>query len=140
MTESFFRDHSEQPAEQPLHVIDDAELQVTPPEAENENASLSEDDRLAAILSYIPFLCFIPLVNINWRENKEARFHARQGIVLFLIELVAVVLLIDDLARFVFKALLILAAALSIAGIYFAMQGKRIKLPIIGDIADKANL
>lgn len=139
MTESFFRDQAERPAEPAPH-IEDVELKVEPVETPSESTALTEDDRLAAILSYIPFLCFIPLVNINWRENKEARFHARQGIILFLIELVAVVLLIDDLAKFVFKALLILAAALSIAGIYFALQGKRIKLPIIGDLADKAKL
>ena len=139
MTESFFRDQAERPIEPPLP-IDETELKGVTAEPESSSLTLTEEDRLAAILSYIPFLCFIPLVNINWRENKEARFHARQGIVLFLIELIAVVLLIDDLAKFVFKALLILAAALSIAGIYFALQGKRIKLPIIGDLADKAKL
>lgn len=139
MTESFFRDQSEHPAEQQTH-IDEDPLIVETSEPELTELPLSEEGRLAAIMSYIPFLCFIPLVNINWKENEEARFHARQGIVLFLIELVAVVLLVDDLARFVFKSVLVLAAALAIAGIYFALQGKRFRLPIISDIADKAKL
>ncbi|MBK7143460.1 MAG: hypothetical protein IPH75_15420 [bacterium] len=138
MTDSFFRDQTDQSAEVPP---EDTSLpkQVPPEKTENEQM-LTDDSRLAAIISYIPFLCFIPLVNINWRENDEARFHARQGIILFIIELVAVVLLIDDLAKFVFKAVLIGAGALAAAGIYFAMQGKRIRLPLISDIADKAKL
>lgn len=138
MTDSFFRDQTDQTAEL---TPEDTSLpkQIPPGKPENEQM-LADDSRLAAIISYIPFLCFIPLVNINWRENDEARFHARQGIILFIIELVAVVLLIDDLAKFVFKAILIGAGALAAAGIYFAMQGKRIRLPLISDIADKAKL
>ena len=71
------------------------------------------------------------------KENKEARLHARQGVILFLIELVAVLFLVDGISDFVFKAILIVAIALSIVGIYFALQGKSFRLPIIGDLADK---
>lgn len=138
MTDSFFRDQTDQSAEVPPEVT--SLPKQVPPEKTESDQMLTDDSRLAAIISYIPFLCFIPLVNINWRENDEARFHARQGIILFIIELVAVVLLIDDLAKFVFKAVLIGAGALAAAGIYFAMQGKRIRLPLISDIADKAKL
>jgi uncharacterized membrane protein len=139
MTESFFPNdvQSEQePEKQPSEAFP-AEP-VTAPAADPDD--LTEDGRLAAIMSYVPFLCFVPLMNINWKENEEARFHARQGIVLFLIELVAIILLVDDLAKLVFKAILALAAALSVAGIYFALQGKRFRLPIISDFADKAKL
>lgn len=138
MTDSFFRDQTDQSAEVPPE--DTSLPKQVPTEKAESDQMLTDDSRLAAIISYIPFLCFIPLVNINWRENDEARFHARQGIILFIIELVAVVLLIDDLAKFVFKAVLIGAGALAAAGIYFAMQGKRIRLPLISDIADKAKL
>ena len=74
------------------------------------------------------------------KENKEAHFHARQGVLLFLIEVIAVIFLIPGISGFVFKALLIVAVALSVVGIYFALQGKNYKLPIIGDLADKAKL
>ncbi len=136
MTESFFPQESES----------STPTEPTPGAApsDNENAAPSDDltdeGRLAAILSYIPFLCFIPLVNINWKENEEARFHARQGIVLFVVEMLAVVMLVDDVAKFVFRILLVVAVALAAAGIYFALQGKRFRLPLISDIADKARL
>ena len=37
-------------------------------------------------------------------------------------------------------AVLIVAVAFSIAGIYFALQGKNFRLPIVGDLADKSKL
>ncbi len=98
----------------------------------------TDEGRLAAIMSYIPFLCFIPLLNM--KHNEEARFHARQGVMLFLIELLAALFLVDRIANFVFTAVLIVAVAFAIAGIYFALQGKNYKLPIVGDLADKSRL
>lgn len=136
MTESFFPQESE--ASLPTEPAPGTE----PSERMNDAPAddLTDEGRLAAILSYIPFLCFVPLVNINWKENEEARFHARQGIVLFVIEMLAVVMLVDDVAKFVFRILLVVAVALAAAGIYFALQGKRFRLPLISDIADKARL
>ena len=136
MTESFF------PQESETSVPNEPVPGAPPAGRANETPAdnLTDEGRLAAILSYIPFLCFVPLVNINWKENEEARFHARQGIVLFVIEMLAVVMLVDDVAKFVFRILLVVAVALAAAGIYFALQGKRFRLPLISDIADKARL
>ena len=138
MTESFFQSDS---GDKPVDVVPELEQ----PNFEDQTKTSSkidgfetEEGRMAAILAYIPFLCFIPLMNM--RENKEARFHARQGVMLFLVELVAALFLIDGIANFVFKVLIVLAAALSVAGIIFAVQGKNYRLPIIGDIADKQKL
>jgi uncharacterized membrane protein len=138
MTESFFRDNSEAEVK-PEPAVDETAAPETV-RTPADDPSMVEEERIAAILSYIPFLCFIPLVNIHWKESKEARFHARQGIVLFLIELVAVLMLVDDLARFVFRAVLVGAAALAVAGVYFALQGKKYRLPFVSDLADKMKL
>jgi len=139
MTESFFRDNSEIELT-PEPVVDESPTPEAARTTPTEDPSMVEEERIAAILSYIPFLCFIPLVNIHWKENKEARFHARQGIMLFLIELIAVLMLVDDLARFVFRAILVGAAALAVAGVYFALQGKKYRLPFVSDLADKLKL
>jgi uncharacterized membrane protein len=98
----------------------------------------TDEGRLAAVMAYIPFLCFIPLLQM--KDNKEARFHARQGVMLFLIELIAFLFLFDRISKFVFTAVLIVAVAFSLAGIYFALQGKNYRLPIVGDLADKSKL
>ncbi|MCX6835069.1 MAG: hypothetical protein NTW07_08050 [candidate division Zixibacteria bacterium] len=124
---------------------DDADEQTPreeapPPEsAPKPGAAFQSDEgRLAAVMSYIPFLCFVPLLNM--RHNEEARFHARQGVILFLVEALAVLFMFDRISDFVFTTILIMAVALSIAGIYFAMQGRNYRLPIIGDLADKTKL
>ncbi|MBU8934086.1 MAG: hypothetical protein KOO62_08760 [candidate division Zixibacteria bacterium] len=138
MNESFFKDD---PGDKQAGVIPELEQ---PNSGDSGQASsggnefATEEGRMAAILAYIPFLCFIPLLNM--RDNKEARFHARQGVMLFLVELVAALFLIDGIADFVFKVFIVFAAALSVAGIIFAVQGKNYRLPIIGDIAEKSKL
>ena len=134
MTDSFFKDEGqgEQPAEIP-------ELHEAGNKSENQSGKegfSTDEGRIAAIMAYIPILCFVPLLNM--RENKEAMFHARQGVLLFIIELIALLFLIDGISDLVFKGVLLLAIALSVVGVYFAFQGKNYKLPIIGDLADKS--
>jgi len=138
MTDTFFKN---EPEKQPDRLIPDLNDKTSNNKGKTDTDSgafESEVDRMAAILSYIPFLCFIPLMNM--RENKKIRFHARQGVMLFLIELVAVLFLIDGISNFVFKVILIAAVALSIAGIVFVLQGKDYHLPIISDLVDKTKL
>jgi uncharacterized membrane protein len=99
-----------------------------------------DNDRavLAAILSYIPFLCLIPLLQM--RDIEEARFHSRQGFILFLIELLALFFLIPGLSGLFWKAILIFALGASVAGIIFGIQGKLYRLPIIGDYAERLKI
>ena len=132
MTESFF---DNEPKDKPSGEIPDLEGEG---KKESTGRFQTDEGRLAAVMSYIPFLCFIPLLNM--KHNDEARFHARQGVMLFLVELIALLFLIDRVSQFVFTAILIVAVAFAIAGIYFALQGKNYKLPIIGDLADKSKL
>lgn len=134
MMESFFKNNSEEKSRKDIIDIDTEELTK---EAFGESIQ-SEEGRMAAVLSYIPLLCFIPLLNM--KDNKDARFHARQGVLLFLIELIAVIFLIDGISDFVFKAILIVGIILSIAGIYLSLQGKNFKIPIIGELAEKSNI
>jgi len=131
MTDSFFDNQGEQKPTGEIPNLDGASSGST-------SGFKTDEGRLAAVMSYIPFLCFIPLLNM--KDNEEARFHARQGVMLFLIELVAFLFLFDRISQFVFTAVLIVAVAFSLAGIYFALQGKNYRLPIVGDLADKSKL
>ena len=136
MTESFFRD---EPEEKPTGEVPGLDEPASAgQESQSAGDFASDEGRMAAIMAYIPLLCFIPLLSM--KENKEARFHARQGVLLFLIELVAVLFLIDAISDLVFKGILICAVALSVAGIVFAIQGRNYRLPIISDLADKSKL
>jgi uncharacterized membrane protein len=133
MSDSFFQDDTDQTPSGEIPELDDKTGADTPGRTDGFQ---SDEGRMAAIMSYIPILCFVPLLSM--RENKEARFHARQGVLLFLIELVAILFLVDAISDLVFKGILFIAAGLSVAGIIFAIQGRNYKLPIIGDLADKS--
>ena len=138
MTDSFFKhEHqSDRHENAPIGNVDRDTLDGEFSETGTSNSV--EDVRLASVMCYVPLLCFVPLLNM--RENKEIRFHARQGVILFMIEILAVLFLVDWVSRFVFKGVLILAAILSATAIYSTIQGKRFRLPIIGDIADKMKI
>lgn len=141
MTESFFHEQPDTKPDSSISPLDDSDDSGGEDSAEEPQSGdrfKTEEGRMAAIMSYIPFLCFLPLLNM--KENKEAQFHARQGVMLFLIELLAVLFLIDGISKFVFQAILIVAAALSVAGVYFALQGKNYKLPVISDLVEKSKL
>ena len=135
MERSFFADDPDKEKSGSVPDLDDSSREKSD---SSDGAFETDDGRLAAIMAYIPFLCFVPLLKM--KENQEARFHARQGVVLFLIELVAVLFLIDGVSDFVFKILLIIAAAFAVAGVIFALQGKNYRLPIVSDLADKFKL
>lgn len=138
MTESFFHEQPDTKPDSSISPLDDSDGEDSAEEPQSGDRFKTDEGRMAAIMSYIPFLCFLPLLNM--KENKEAQFHARQGVMLFLIELLAVLFLIDGISKFVFQAILIVAAALSVAGVYFALQGKNYKLPVISDLVEKSKL
>jgi len=138
MTESFFKDDPQDKSTGEIPDLNERTAAGEDQQPQGGEGFQSEEGRMAAVMSYIPILCFVPLLNM--KDNKEARFHARQGVLLFLIELLAVIFLVDGISDFVFKAILIVAVALSVVGIYFALQGKNYKLPIIGDLVNKTKL
>jgi uncharacterized membrane protein len=137
MTDPFFSDKPKQKPETDIGDIEKDSKEISE-ELPYDDEISSEDKKMASIMAYIPFLCFVPLLNVS--SSKDVRFHARQGVILFIIELVAALFLIDQISDFFFKVILIFAVALSVAGLVFAAQGKNYKLPIIGDLIDKSKL
>ena len=128
MSDSFF-DHGHTESEYSgkneipdLHQTDDSERP-------------SEDRRMAAVMAYIPFLCFIPLIRM--RNDKYAYFHAKQGLVLFFLEIIAFIFSFPHLSQLFWTVIIIGCIGAAIAGIMFAIQGKTYKLPIVGDLAEK---
>lgn len=94
------------------------------------------DGKAYALLSYLWILCLVPL--ILKKDNKFALFHARQGLVLFIGELVigfVGVIPILGWAILLFGTLLF--GVLSLAGIIQALMGNYWKMPVVGDIAEK---
>jgi uncharacterized membrane protein len=131
MTDSFF-DHgqSENESAERGHIPD--------LEGITENERPSEERRMAAVMAYIPFLCFVPLIRM--RDDKYAYFHARQGLVLFFLEIIAFIFSFPHLSQLFWTAIIIGCIGAAVAGIIFAIQGKMHRIPVIGDIADRLRM
>ena len=138
MTESFFNNDPKQEPSNDIPNLDSSETKQDRTDHGRGESLSTDDGRLAAVMAYIPFLCFVPLMTM--KDNPEARFHARQGVILFVIELIAVVFLLPGVSDFIFKVVLVVAAGFAVAGIVFALQGKNYRLPFIGDLADRTKL
>ena len=98
-----------------------------------------EKNKVMAVLSYIGILCLIPLLAA--KESKFAQFHAKQGLVLFLAEVLLSILYaipaLNVVMVFVGWIIYILLVVLAIMGIVNALQGKYWKMPVLGGMAEK---
>ncbi len=103
----------------------------------SEKETLSEIRQGAwwAALSYVFFMCFV--VVLYARENKFAHFHARQGLVLCILEFLCLLLSRVFILGTFAKFLLLILFFLSFLGIFSALMGKYAKFPGISEIAEK---
>jgi len=90
-----------------------------------------QENKIIALLSYIGILFLIPL--LVKKDSKFAKFHAKQGLVLFIGWFLV---WIPVIGWILWVGVLIL----SILGIMNVLSGKYAELPIIGDLAKKFNI
>ncbi|MCI0404516.1 MAG: hypothetical protein L0209_00330 [candidate division Zixibacteria bacterium] len=114
-----------------------------PSERTLENEKTSEDQeveegRAAALLAYVPFMCFVPLLKM--RHNRFALRHGKQGLVLFLVEMLALFFYIPFVSRHFWAFVLIMALLASGYGVLQVLQGRDWKLPLLGVLAEKIRL
>ena len=88
-----------------------------------------------AMLSYVLFLWI--LVFIFKKDNDFARFHAKQGIVIFVGNILCLLLMVIPVLGIVFGLLEIGFVFASLYGIYLSLTGKTERIYLISDIADK---
>ena len=104
-------------------------------EKENE---MIEEGKTAAVLGYVPFMCFVPLIKM--KDNPFALKHGRQGFILFIVEIIAIIFLLPKISDLFWGMVILLCVASAVAGILFAIQGKDWKIPFLGDLADKIKI
>lgn len=92
-------------------------------------------NKTIAALSYMWILCLIPL--LLKRKSKYAQFHAKQGLILFAIEIVGSLIFWFPF----FGQLLMLAlVVISVMGIIKTLNGEWWKIPFLYDWSKKINL
>lgn len=95
----------------------------------------AEANKMVAALSYIWILCLVPL--FLKRDSKFAQFHAKQGLMLFVVEIVGGLVFWIPLFGWALAMALFL---LSIYSIVQVLEGKYWEIPTIGEYAKKINL
>ena len=125
-----------------------APLQTPPGGGPNDKTAIGLDAKLASALGYPIGLIAIIEIIIE-KENRFARFHALQSILLSVASVVVLIVLsifvailsaissyLGLLGLFIPLLWLLYFAALIFCA-YKAYQGEMFKLPVIGDMADK---
>ena len=98
---------------------------------------------LMMILAYLPPLTIIPF--LVEQTDPEVRWHARHGLVLLGLDIGVVVFLtilgwlpiVNCVVPFVGAAMMLGLLVLHVLAIVKAINGERLKLPMISDLADK---
>jgi len=89
-----------------------------------------EKNKTNAALSYLWILCFLPL---NKKRSKFAQFHAKQGLILFLLSFATIVPMFGMLLG-------VVIIIISVMGIIKALNGEWWKIPIVYEWSKKINL
>jgi len=90
---------------------------------------VTEDEKLLAILAYVPVLCLIPFVRTDRGEFVSA--HVRLGMTLFVIEVFALIL---RYLRVVWDVIILLCVVGALAGIIHVVRGRPFSLPYLSDL------
>ncbi len=98
-----------------------------------------QENKVFAALSYLGILVLIPL--LVKRDSKFAMEHAKQGLVLFIIEMIlGVINFIPILGQILCIAAGIVLFIVSLMGLVYALQGNFWKIPFVYDWAQNFKL
>jgi len=91
---------------------------------------------IMAIISYIGFLCLIPI--LTKEKDEFVKFHSKQGLVLFAGEVITwIVISIVPVLWFLGNLLGLCWLVLSIVGIMNVVRNKKKEIPFLGKFAGK---
>ena len=112
-----------------LDKVGDQFKNATDSTAEYDQADINAN-KVMAILAYIGILVLIPLFAA--KDSKFARFHTNQGLLLFIVALIAGAISKVSVIGFIGAIVGFLCFIFAIIGIVYAAQGKAKELPFIG--------
>ena len=115
-----FKDKAEEKFEKVKSEIDDVTDGIDPEDIRK--------NKVYAVFAYIGILVLVPIFCA--KDSKFAKFHANQGLVLCIIELVIGILL----KKWILGILELVITVFAVMGIVYAIQGKAKELPLIGNI------
>ena len=97
------------------------------------------EGKFFAVVGYLAILCFVPL--FLKRDNKFAQFHGRQGLILFILELAAAMLVVVPVVgEVIFRLAWFVFSVFSLAGIVKVLMNEYWEMPVVHQISSKVTL
>ncbi len=93
-----------------------------------ESINVSEDEKLLAVLAYIPLVCFVPFFKRH--ESAFVHGHVRLGMALFFVEVLALLLRF----KFIWDLVLFFCIVLAALGIMNVFKGRGFFVPYLSDL------
>jgi uncharacterized membrane protein len=121
-----------------MHDLESKNIEEKKENSDQSQEKMIQEGKAAAILGYIPFMCFVPLIKM--RDNPFALRHGKQGLILFALEIIAIIFLFPKISQLFWGMILILCLVSAAAGIVYVSQGRDWKIPFIGELGDKLKL
>jgi len=104
-----------------------------------QEVTVSSEVKIYSVLAYFGVLCLVAL--LANKGNDYVKFHAKQGIVLFVIETIAGILtLVPILGHIAWMLVMLICGILSLLGMIQALMGNKWDIPFIADWARKITL
>ncbi len=94
-----------------------------------------EENKIIAAIAYLGVLCLVPL--LLKRNSKFAQFHGKQGLVLFIVD---IVLMFFAWIPLFGQLLMLLLMVVSIIGVVKTANGEWWKIPYLYEWSKKLNL
>ena len=109
-------------------------------EVTSSDSEVIEQGKIYAFLGYFGILFLVPI--LAKKDNTFAVFHGKQGLVLFVVEIIVWLLgFIPFLGWYIIWPIgFIFCLIMAIAGMIQALSGKYWKMPLIGDYAEKITI
>src|SRR3989339_1193785 len=95
------------------------------------------DNKIIAAISYISILCLVSL--LLKKDSPFTMFHAKQGLALFIIEIVAGLIMWIPVLNLISAIVYLICFIVSIYGIMQVFQGKTEPLPVLSQMVEKLN-
>lgn len=106
--------------------------------AQAASQEVVDEGKVPAVLGYVPFLFFVPL--FGNKNNEFALRHGRQALALFVIEIVALLFLMDVVSEFFWTVVFVACLGLALLGGVHAAQGKYWDIPYLSQILKKYDI
>jgi fumarate reductase subunit D len=102
----------------------------------DQNSNYTSEQLGYGVLSYLSIFCLVPI--LMKKEDDFIKFHAKQGLMLFIVEVaIGIIGIIPFLGGIILTLGVLLCGLVSLAGIVQVLMGNKWSIPVISEWSEK---